>query len=145
MPSHAASTAPSTHPTIACGPPIAPISSGSVMNGPTPIMSSRFSVTAPRSVSVRSSLCSPPFISVSLCTRTHSHRQISLTHVPFHPSAHIQTRETATDGRTHHHSAPGTASSRAPPLHLQAHSLALHGPRRALRLHHHRALPRLRL
>jgi hypothetical protein len=40
---------------MACGPPIAARISGSVMNGPTPIMSSMFSATAPRSVSVRRS------------------------------------------------------------------------------------------
>ena len=45
-PSHIARPAPATHPSIACGPCIAATTSGSVMNGPTPIMSSMFSETA---------------------------------------------------------------------------------------------------
>src|SRR5438132_13390725 len=38
-PSQTANSAPTTHPNIACGPPIAPTIRGMVMNGPTPIMS----------------------------------------------------------------------------------------------------------
>src|SRR5277367_5653795 len=37
-PSQMAMNAPSTQPSIACGPPIAMTTSGRVMNGPTPIM-----------------------------------------------------------------------------------------------------------
>ena len=40
------SAAPRIHPSSACGPCIAATTSGSVMNGPTPIMSSMFSATA---------------------------------------------------------------------------------------------------
>ena len=42
-----ASTAPRIQPSMACGPCMAMMISGSVMNGPTPIMSSTFSRTAP--------------------------------------------------------------------------------------------------
>jgi hypothetical protein len=45
-PSHIAKPAPATQPRIACGPCIAATTSGNVMNGPTPIMSSMFSETA---------------------------------------------------------------------------------------------------
>ena len=45
-PSQIASTAPSTHPSIACGPPITVTISGIVINGPTPIMSIMFSAVA---------------------------------------------------------------------------------------------------
>src|SRR5215510_15097373 len=38
MPSHTTITSPTIHPSIACGPPSAVISSGIVMNGPIPIM-----------------------------------------------------------------------------------------------------------
>src|SRR2546430_14563312 len=41
-----ASTAPSIHPSIACGPPITVTMSGIVINGPTPIMSIMFSAVA---------------------------------------------------------------------------------------------------
>src|SRR5277367_1333908 len=46
-PSHSAKNAPSTQPNIACGPPIALMIKGMVMNGPTPIMSIMFSAVAP--------------------------------------------------------------------------------------------------
>ena len=39
-------SAPRIHPSIAWGPPIATTTSGSVMNGPTPIMFIMFSETA---------------------------------------------------------------------------------------------------
>ena len=52
-PSHIASTAPIIHPSIACGPCMAMMISGSVMNGPTPIMSSTFSRTAPARLTPR--------------------------------------------------------------------------------------------
>ena len=39
-------TTATSHPTIACGPPRADISSGIVMKGPTPIMSDLFSAVA---------------------------------------------------------------------------------------------------
>jgi hypothetical protein len=58
-PSHSASPAPRIQPSIACGPPIAARISGSVINGPTPIMSSMFSATAPRRLRLRSSRGSP--------------------------------------------------------------------------------------
>ena len=45
-PSHIASAAPRIQPSSACGPCMATTTSGSVMNGPTPIMSSMFSATA---------------------------------------------------------------------------------------------------
>src|SRR3954471_22811124 len=48
-----ASIAPSTHPSIACGPPIALMIRGMVMNGPTPIMSIMFSAIAERRFSPR--------------------------------------------------------------------------------------------
>ena len=56
-PSHIASAAPATHPRIACGPCMAATTSGSVMNGPTPIMSSMFSETALDRPMPRISLC----------------------------------------------------------------------------------------
>src|SRR5579862_2645655 len=46
IPSHIAKIAPSTHPIIAWGPPIALTINGIVMNGPTPIMSIMFSAVA---------------------------------------------------------------------------------------------------
>src|SRR5437588_10587257 len=46
MPSHSAKSAPSTQPSMACGPPMAPMMSGMVMKGPTPIMSIMFSAVA---------------------------------------------------------------------------------------------------
>src|SRR5438874_1999140 len=46
MPSQTTSAAPSTHPSIACGPCIVATISGMVMNGPTPIMSIMFSAVA---------------------------------------------------------------------------------------------------
>src|SRR5580704_6157751 len=45
-PSHTANNAPTTHPNMACGPPIALTTSGMVMNGPTPIMSIMLSAVA---------------------------------------------------------------------------------------------------
>ncbi len=41
-----AKIAPRIHPSMACGPPIAPTIRGMVMNGPTPIMSIMFSAVA---------------------------------------------------------------------------------------------------
>jgi hypothetical protein len=43
-----------THPTIACGPPIAAMNSGIVMNGPIPTMLATFSDAACNSPSPRS-------------------------------------------------------------------------------------------
>src|SRR5437870_3120841 len=45
-PSQTESTAPRIHPSNACGPCIAATTSGNVMNGPTPIISSIFRATA---------------------------------------------------------------------------------------------------
>jgi hypothetical protein len=52
-PSQTTSTAPTTHPIIACGPFIAAMMSGMVMKGPTPIMSIMLSVVAPASPTPR--------------------------------------------------------------------------------------------
>ena len=46
MPSQMASTAPRTHPSIACGPPIEARISGMVRNGPTPTMYDMFMAVA---------------------------------------------------------------------------------------------------
>ncbi len=54
IPSHNESTAPSTQPSIACGPPIAATISGNVTNGPTPTMSMMFSPSAATVESPRS-------------------------------------------------------------------------------------------
>ena len=45
-PSQIANSAPKIHPSIACGPPMAVMINGIVMNGPTPIMSVMFSAVA---------------------------------------------------------------------------------------------------
>ena len=45
-PSHATSAAPSTQPSMACGPCMAAMMRGMVMNGPTPIMSIMFRAVA---------------------------------------------------------------------------------------------------
>src|SRR5690242_1271856 len=45
-PSQTANTAPKIQPSIACGPPMAEMINGIVMNGPTPIMSVMFSAVA---------------------------------------------------------------------------------------------------
>src|SRR5437588_5998128 len=55
MPSHSAKSAPSTQPSMACGPPMAPMMSGMVIKGPTPIMSIMFSAVALVSESPRTS------------------------------------------------------------------------------------------
>ena len=47
IPSHSATSAPSTHPRIACGPFIFASRMGMVMNGPTPIISSMLAEVAP--------------------------------------------------------------------------------------------------
>src|SRR5205085_12167678 len=47
-PSQIAKAAPKIHPSIACGPAMALMISGIVMNGPTPIMSIMFSAVASR-------------------------------------------------------------------------------------------------
>src|SRR5689334_5326571 len=47
IPSHRATSAPSSHPSIACGPFILASRIGIVMNGPTPIISSMLAAVAP--------------------------------------------------------------------------------------------------
>ena len=59
-----ASPAPRTQPSIACGPPMAATISGSVMNGPPPIMSSMFSATAPGRFRLRESCASLGLVSM---------------------------------------------------------------------------------
>src|SRR5436305_12719213 len=54
-PSHITSAAPKTQPKIACGPAIAAMMSGSVMKGPTPIISIRLSIVAPPKPMARTS------------------------------------------------------------------------------------------
>ena len=62
IPSQTASKAPRTQPSIACGPPIAATIKGSVMNGPTPIISSMFNAIALFRSSCRCSVAMPlPF------------------------------------------------------------------------------------
>src|SRR5437879_2964144 len=65
-PSQIASSAPKIQPSIACGPPIALMISGMVMNGPTPIMSIMFSAVALRSESPRTSRGDAPATSAGV-------------------------------------------------------------------------------
>src|SRR5439155_20040994 len=60
-PSQTTNRAPKIQPSIACGPPIAAMMRGMVMNGPTPIMSIIFSVVAPQRLTPRINCCSASF------------------------------------------------------------------------------------
>src|ERR1700733_633637 len=57
IPSQRQRNAPSTQPTIACGPPMAERANGIVRNGPTPTMFSTFADIAPNGPRPRSSCC----------------------------------------------------------------------------------------
>src|SRR3954471_1336839 len=56
---------------MACGPPMAPTTSGKVMNGPTPIMSIMFSTVASFTVSSRASCGGPDCGSVRFMSGAH--------------------------------------------------------------------------
>src|SRR5712672_2590023 len=77
-PSHIANRAPNIQPSMACGPPIAPMMSGRVMNGPTPTMSSMLRITAVRRPIPRTSLFSVPDFCMELINLLGENRRFGV-------------------------------------------------------------------